>query len=152
MNTPSVKSRTNRPFLVTLLAFVVLLLAILNIGKAAVAAGRWSALNALGLSMPTWLLVVTGAVWGAIWLVEAWGLWRLWPPARPAAITLFIVYPIQMLAEQALFVQGPYERGLLPALTVLSALAAALVAFILTRPAILTQFEHPVEEPDSHDR
>lgn len=144
--------RSKRPLLVTLLALLVLLLAILNGGRAAVALGRWSALNALGLTMPTWLLVTSGAVWGAIWLVEAWGLWRLWPPARPAGITLFMVYPIQMLAEQALFVQGPYERGLLPALTVGSILAAALVAFILTRPAILTQFEHPVEEPEPHDR
>ena len=148
----SVKSRTNRPFLVTLLAFVVLLLAILNVGKAAVAAGRWAVLNTLDLTMPPWLLVITGAVWGAIWLVEAWGLWRLWPPARPAAITLFIVYPIHMLAEQALFVQGPYERGLLPILAIGSALAAALVAFILTRPAVLNRFENPVEEPESHDR
>lgn len=144
--------RSKRPFLVTLLALVVLLLAILNGGRAAVALGRWNALSTLDLLIPSWLLAVTGIVWGAIWLVEAWGLWRLWPPARPAGITLFIVYPIQMLAEQALFMRGPYERGLLPTVAVGSALAAALVAVILTRPAILARFEHPREESEPYDR
>jgi len=146
-----VKSRTKRPFLVTLLAIVVLLLSIANGGKVIVALTGWAALGALNLSIPLWLVVVTGAVWGVIWLVEAWGLWRLWPPARPAGITLFVIYPIQMLAMQAAFTRGAYELGLLPSEAITSALAAGLVALILTRPGIRHAFEHPVEEPETHE-
>jgi hypothetical protein len=147
----SVKTRTKRPFLVTLLAVVVLLLAMVNGGRTTIALTRWTALGALDLSIPLWLVAISGAVWGAIWLVEAWGLWRLWPPARPAGITLFIVYPIHMLAMQAAFTRGAYEFGLLPSMAITSALAAGLVALILTWPGIRTRFEHPVEEPEEHD-
>jgi hypothetical protein len=140
-----------RPFLVTLLATAVLLLSIANGGRGAITLARWPELGALDLSIPLWLVAASGIVWGIVWLVEAWGLWRLWPPARLAGIILFIIYPIHMLGMQAAFTRGPYERGLLPSMAIVSALAAGLVAFILTRPRFRNLFTNPVEEPEKYD-
>jgi hypothetical protein len=135
--------------LVTLLAGVVLLLSMANGGRAAVALARWGALGALDLSIPLWLVAGSGILWGIAWLAEAWGLWRLKPSARMAGIILFALYPIHMLGMQAAFARGVYERDQLPFAAVSWALAAGLIALILTRPAIRLAFEHPVEEPDT---
>ena len=140
-----------RPFLVTLLAIAVLLLSIANGGRGIITLARWPELGALDLSIPLWLVAASGIVWGIIWLAEAWGLWRLWPPARLAGIILFVVYPIHMLGMQAAFTRGPYERGLLGTQVIVSAAAAGLVAFILTRHGLRNLFTHPVEEPEKHD-
>ena len=143
-----VKARTKRPILVTLLAVLVLLLSVVNGGRAAETLLHWSTLAGLDLSIPLWLVAGSGILWSAAWLAEAWGLWRAWPPARVAGIILFVVYPIHMLGMQAAFARGAYEHGQLPFMAITSALAAGLVAFILTRPGIRRSFEpHPVEEP-----
>jgi hypothetical protein len=126
---------------------VVLLLAVVNGGKAAETLLHWSTLNSLDLSIPLWLVAGSGILWGAAWLVEAWGLWRAWPPARVAGIILVVLYPIHMLGMQAAFARGAYEHDQLPFVAITSALAAGLVVFILTRPGIRQSFEHPVEEP-----
>ncbi len=137
-----------RPFLVTLLAVVVLLLAVVNGGRAIETLLHWSTLSGLDLSIPLWLVAGSGILWGAAWLVEAVGLWRGWPPARVAGMILFVLYPIHMLGMQAAFARGAYERDQLSFTAITSALVAGLVALILTRPGIRRSFEHhPVEEP-----
>lgn len=141
------RTAKTRPFLVTLLAGVVLLLSVVNGGIATVALTRWETLSALSLSIPLWLVAGSGILWAAVWLAEAWGLWRLLSPARPAGMILFVLYPIHMLAMQAIFARGVYERGQLPFSAITSALVAGAVALILTRPDIRDLFQHPAEEP-----
>jgi hypothetical protein len=139
-----------RPFLVTLMAVAAFLLLGANLARAGVGLARWPLLATLPESLPTEVSIGLGVVWGLAWAIEGWGLWILRSWARPAGIALFVLYQIAILSEQALFAQGPYERGLIPGAIVMAILLSGLVAFGLTRPPIRQAFTSAHEEPPLH--
>src|SRR5258706_14818271 len=99
-----------RPGLVTLLASAVLILSALNGVRAAVGISRWGVFGAMPESFPSSAQIAIGAIWCAVWPIEAWGLWMLRAWARRAGIALFVLYQIVILGEQAIFTVALYER------------------------------------------
>lgn len=114
--------RPQRPFAVTLLALVGLLLAMLNLTGFAAGLARWSVFAPLALTIPLWMLVALEGVWGGLWLAAAVGLWRLAAWARRLALIAAPLYAIMIIAQGALLVEGDYELGRLPFTIVLAIL------------------------------
>jgi len=139
-----------RPFLVTLLAVVVFLLSCANLARAAIGIARWPLLATLPETLPSQAAIGLGGVWGAVWLVEGWGLWTLRWWARPAGIALFVLYEIAILGDQAVFTRGPYEQGAMLGAVIGSILWAGLVALTLTRSHVRQAFHSAHEEPPIH--
>ncbi len=73
--------KRKRPFSVTFLAGLVLLVAVSNILRLAQAVLDWGFLAGLLAYLPVYL-ALTGLVWGALGLPLAWGIWRgkSWAP------------------------------------------------------------------------
>jgi hypothetical protein len=143
------RNRGRRPVVVTWLAVAVLLLAGAN-GLAAVGgAARWPLLTSLDMTLPPWVLVAPAAVWGAIWLVTAWGLWRLRAWARWALMLAFPLYEIVVIGQQTVFARGGYERGRLPFAAGMAVLLTGAVVFILTRRRVREAFRPTGDTEDS---
>ncbi len=153
-------NRKERPILVTWLALAVFFLSAGNLGGVYAGFTRWPVLATLDLALPTWVLMLRGGIWGAVWLFVAWGLWRLLPWARRATIILFALYELTTIGQQVIFTRGVYERGRLPFAIVTAVLLVALVSLVLTRPRIRRAFQgesypadhrHAGEETEYHD-
>jgi hypothetical protein len=137
---------SKRPPFVTLLAVVVFILSAASLASLAAGLSRWHLFADLRLALPLWLILTSGSIWGIIWLVVAWGLWRLLPWARRTAIVCFIVYLVVNIGQQGLFAHGDYERARLPFIIGASVLLGALVTWGLTRPRVQQAFEQSGEE------
>jgi hypothetical protein len=143
------RDRARRPAFVTWLAVAVLLLAGAN-GLAAVGgAVRWPLLTSLELTLPPWALVAPAAVWGAIWLIIAFGLWRLRAWARWALMLAFPLYEIIVIGQQTVFARGGYERGRLPFAAGLAVLLTGAVVFLMTRRRVREAFRPTGDTEDS---
>jgi hypothetical protein len=140
--------KLKRPLFVTLLAVVVFSLSAANLASLVVGLARWQTLDDLGLSLPLWLIMVSGGAWGLIWLAIAWGLWKLLPWARWTTIVCLIVYQVMVIGQQGLFAQGDYERSRLPFAMGISILSTALVIIGLTRPGVRQAFEEGHKNDD----
>ena len=68
-------STPHRPFSVTLLIALVLIIAIGNLIKTLQTIQKWNFLDLLLEISPLYFLI-TGLLWGIIGLVFAWGLWK----------------------------------------------------------------------------
>jgi uncharacterized membrane protein len=66
--------RISRPFGVTLLAVVVLVIAMLHLIRFYLGIRKWDLLNSLLPFSPAYL-ILSGLIWGIIGLVLFWGLW-----------------------------------------------------------------------------
>lgn len=133
--------QAKRPALVTWLALVVFSLAVANLGSVYAGLARRWVFAALDLDLPVWLLMIHGGLWGMIWLVVAWALWRLLSWSRYLTIVLFVMYALTTIGQQVVFTRGAYERGRLPFVFITAALFISLVAIVLTRPRIRRAFE-----------
>jgi len=101
MDEPLDSSR-NRPVTVTILAILVLLIAVTNLIRFWAAIQNWDTLVAIGGSPGPWYFALTGLVWGLLgcWLV--WVVWRGRPGCKKAVMALsglyFIYYWLDRLA------------------------------------------------------
>ncbi len=82
--------KPKRPFAVTLLAFLVLIVAVIYLIRLILALQEWAFLAGMLQFLPVYL-ALTGLGWGVIGLLLAWGLWRgqSWVP-RFARLALLI--------------------------------------------------------------
>ncbi len=133
--------KPKRPLFVTLLAIAVFSLSAASFASLVVGLARWQIFVDLGLSLPLWLLMASGGVWGLVWLVVTWGLWRLLSWARRTTIICLIVYQVMMIGQQVLFMRGDYERDRLPFVISITILVIALVIAGLMRPRVRQAFE-----------
>jgi len=130
-----------RPFGVTLLALAVFVLAMGNLWRVPYAIGRRDVLMPLDFPFPLAVHAALGGLWGAAWLVAAWGLWRLKEWGRRFALILTPVYHAFTLAWLAIFARSDYQRGRWPFAIGAAALIIALTLWILTRPHVRGAFE-----------
>lgn len=134
--------KPKRPLFVTLLAVVVFSLSATSFAGFAVGLARWQIYANWDLSLPLWLPIALGGVWGLVWLVIGWGLWRLLAWARRTTIVCLVVYQVMVIGQQGLFAQGDYERGRLPLVIGMAILLTALVIVGLMHPRVRQVFEN----------
>jgi hypothetical protein len=132
--------KPKRPLLVTLLAVVVFSLSAAGFASLVAGLARWQTFTGLSLSLPLWLLIAFGGMWGVIWLVVAWGLWRLLPWAWHTTIACWIVYQVMIIGQQVLFARGDYERDRLPFAIGVTILLTVLLIAGLTLPRVRQAF------------
>ena len=138
--------KSKRPLFVTLLAVVVFSLSAASFASLAVGLARWQIYADWGLSLPLWLPIALGGVWGLAWLVVGWGLWRLLAWAHRTTIVCLVVYQVMVIGQQGLFAQGDYERGRLPFVIGMAILLTALAIVGLMRPRVRQAFENSNEQ------
>ena len=95
----------------------------------------------LPLSVPSWYLPLTGAVWGGGSLVLGIGLLR---GSRRAYRTLFWAVPVYLAwywADRLLFVRSDFAQRSLPAALVISAIFVVVVVVAMSRPSTRVYFE-----------
>ncbi len=144
-----------RPAIVTCLALVVFFLAVANLGSIYFGLAHRSLFASLRLSLPYWVPILLNGAWGILWIVVAWGLWRLLPWARQALMLVFPSYTLGRIGLQLMFAQGDYERGRLPFLSGVALALSMLLIFGMTRPRIQQAFEGMDAEdpiPTDNDR
>lgn len=134
------KPEAKRPLFVTLLAGGVFSLSAASFSGLIVGLARWQFLADRDLSVPLWLLLAWGGLWGAVWLAMAWGLWRLLSWARQGTIICWIVYQVMEIGRQVLFVQGDYERGRLSFAIGMGILLTILLTAGLMSPRVRQAF------------
>ncbi len=135
------KPKTKRPLFVTLLAAVVFSLSAASFAGLITGLTRWQIFVDLGLSLPLLLRMVSGAVWGLVWLVFAWGLWRLLPWARLGTLICWVIYQVTTIGQQVLFTRGNYERERIPLTIGIVLLLTGLVIGGLVHPGVRQAFE-----------
>lgn len=135
------KPKQKRPLFVTLLAAVVFFLSAASFAGLINGLARWQIFVDLGLSLPILLRMVSGAIWGLVWLVFAWGLWRLLPWARRGTMICWVVYQMMTIGQQVLLMQGDYERGRIPFAVGITLVLTIVVITGLTLPRVRQAFE-----------
>jgi len=78
-----------RPFSVTLLTWIVLIMSVSNLVKFVQTTIQWNFLNQI-LPFSPFYLLVSGLTWGTVGLVISWGLWRGLDWA-PVGMKLFLI-------------------------------------------------------------
>jgi len=131
-----------RPFGVTLLVVVVLLLAAWNAGQAAVAAQQLSFMRSLGVGVPGEILIVIGATWAIGFSIAAWGLWRLKAWGRHWALIVIVAYQLQIWIERFTLERSSYEALTRPAAVAFSIGSIAIVWLVLFLPKIRRVFRN----------
>jgi hypothetical protein len=124
-----------RPTSVTILALVVLCIAVYNALGAAAAIQGYTVLLELPLSVPPAYLVARGTFWAVVFALAAWGLWRLRHWGRlgaPLALTLYLALG---WVERLALAQSDYARLSAPCFLALHLGALAAVWWLLLRPA-----------------
>jgi hypothetical protein len=123
-----------RPLSVTLLAWVVLIMALLGWLRFYEVLRQWQFLQSLTPAPPVWYLALIGLVWGLVGTALLWGLvlGRAWAPhlMRVAALLYTIYYWLDRLlvADSAyIFTRWPFALGLNIALLILT-------LWVLARP------------------
>jgi len=129
-----------RPVFVTWLAWAVLILGTVNLGRVYAGWTRHDLYATLNLSLPLWLPMVSGGLWGLIWLAMAWGLWWCLPWAGRWMPVIFPIYELMVIGEQAIFARGNYERGRLAFAAGLAIILALIIGLMLNRPRIRQAF------------
>jgi hypothetical protein len=139
------KRASRRPRSVTLLALVVLLVAVGNLLSVAAIASRRAQLDGLGLTLPPGVLLAHAALWGVAALLAGIGLLWLRPWARWGVIAGAPLYAVVIIARQVLFAPGSASRGKLPFTLGVMLLLVALIEFALTRPPVRRAFDDSME-------
>ena len=141
-----------RPFGVTLLLWLVLILSAWGVTRFVAALSAWDILLEFGASLSPLYLSITGAGWGAAGGFLLSGIWmgKLW--VRPAFVTSIIIWLIEYWLERILF-QPP--RANLPfalACSVVVIFISVLITILPSTKSFFTkseEHEQPNENPNS---
>jgi hypothetical protein len=137
-----------RPFGVTLLAFLVLLVAASGLARSVQAVQKWAFLDEILQIWPGYMLL-HGLIWFALGLGLFWMLWTMHPKAGPALLAAMVAYSITFWLEQ-LYLQAvagtgaPLENWLFMALINVLGIAWGVREFY--RPGIQETVEDRYEQ------
>ncbi|GAB4467736.1 MAG: hypothetical protein Kow00124_01030 [Anaerolineae bacterium] len=132
--------RPSRPPVVTLLALVVLSLAVVSLGSVYVGLTRREVLMALPLSLPAAAIIALNGVMGAGGVLLAAGLWFLRPWARIGMLTAVPLALLLRLVLDGMFTRAAYERGGLWFEGAAAGAILVLIFFVLTRQRVRAAF------------
>jgi hypothetical protein len=115
---PGTESKRKRPFLVTLLALLVLSITTIHLVRLVQTVALWDFLSSLPGISPGYL-AVTGLIGTLLGLALFWGLWRGHPRTPAATRILAILYVLYWWLEKLLAAQSgdslvnwPFSAGL----------------------------------------
>ena len=123
-----------------LFALAVLYLGVTNLARARLALDGQSFAQTLPLTMPLAYLGTGGLVWGCVFVVAAFGVWRLWPWARTVLLAAIIIYQLHSWANHLIFDTSAYSRQVWPFQIGLSLAWIAVVWGFLFLPGIRCAF------------
>ena len=129
-----------RPFVVTIFALLVLLLAAWNAFQVLSALQRYDLLRTLNLSTEANLLFVMGVTWTIGFGLAAWGLWRMRSWGRTWTLIAIIAYQAQQWIMRLSVMRSSDEVIRRPADFLLSLLSIAVVWGFLFIPKIRQRF------------
>ena len=116
-----------------ILIAICLLLGIRGIGVAWTVLTKLDLYRAVHAAGPWWLRVILNAIWGIIFIMLAWGLWRRRWWAYRAFLPALFTYAIFAFFWLALFVQAVYDRQRLASVAVTSAIGLCFALWLTTR-------------------
>ncbi len=125
-----------RPFVVTIFALLVLLLAAWNVFQIFSVAQHYDLMNALNLTTQANLLVIIGLTWSIGFGLAAWGLWRLRSWGHTWMLIAIIIYQAQQWIMRFTLVRSSDEVIRRPADVFLSLLSIVVVWGFLFIPKI----------------
>ena len=134
--TPTTPPRRKRPRSVTFFALAVLYLGIVNLARAWLALNGSSFERALPLKMPLIYLGIGGLLWGCVFVVAAFGVWRLRAWARRGMLGAIIAYQLHIWANHFIFDTSLYARQVWPFEAGLSMIWIAVAWGFLFLPGI----------------
>jgi len=143
---------SKRPFGVTLLLWMVLILSAWGVTRFVAALQAWDVLNEFEASLSPLYLSITGAGWSVAGSVLLFGIWRGKSWARPAVVTSILLWLIEYWLERVFF-QSPREN--LPFALACSILIIVILWIISIIPGTKSffikseEYEQPIENPNS---
>lgn len=123
------------------LALVILLVGLANVGRAMVALQYAIRLPDLPLTVPWSYLVLAGSLWGAVFLACTVGLMRLYPWGRWGTLVAASLYQAHVWIDRLLFDASDYARQTRPRDLLLSVLFLGLVWGVLNLRIVRRLFE-----------
>jgi hypothetical protein len=99
------QSHLKRPFLVTLLAVLVLIISCINLIRFIEAIRMWDFLASLPGVSPLYI-ALTGLIWALVGFPLAWGLWRGQAQAPKATRILTLVFALYYWLDRLLIAQN----------------------------------------------
>jgi len=106
--------RRKRPWSVTFFALAVLYLGIVNLARAWLALNGTSFERTLPLTMPLRYLGIGGLAWGCVFVVTAFGIWRVRPWARKVLLGAIVVYQLHIWINHWVYDTSVYSRQVWP--------------------------------------
>ena len=131
-----------RPFIVTIFALWVLLLAAWNAFQVWSVFQRYDFMRSLDLAAEANLLMVMGVTWAIGFGLAAWGLWRLRSWGRTWMLIAIIAYQAQQWIMRFTLVRSSDEVVRRPADLFLSLLSIVVVWGFLFIPKIRRLYRH----------
>jgi hypothetical protein len=125
-----------RPFVVTLLSLLVLLLAAWNVFQVWSAVQKYDFMRSLNLTTEANLLIIMGVTWAIGFGLAAWGLWRLRSWGRTWTLIAIIAYQAQQWIMRFSLVRSSDEVIRRPADLFLALLSIVVVWGVLFIPKI----------------
>jgi len=125
-----------RPFVVTLLSLLVLLLAAWNAFQVWSASQRYDFMRSLDLATEANILIVSGVTWAIGFGLAAWGLWRLRSWGRTWMLIAIVAYQAEQWVMRLSLMRSSDEVIRRPADVLLSLLSIAVVWGFLFIPKI----------------
>ena len=114
----------------------MLYLGAVNLIRARLALRGESFVASLPLTMPLPYLAASAMVWGSVFCIAAFGVWRLWPWARKLTLGAIVIYQLHIWINHFLFDTSDYARQVWPFQAGVSAAWIILVWGFLFLPAV----------------
>ena len=126
--------RAKRPFLVTLLTGLVLIMTSANFIRFVGSLSQWGFLSTLPRVSPLYL-AMSGLIWTLVGLPLIWGLWRGHPEAPKATRIIALAYTAYYWIDRALLQSAPPNRSNWAFMAGLTILLLVAVFWSFSRPA-----------------
>lgn len=123
------------------LAWAFWLMALLNLGRALQSYWNVELLADRDASLSPWVWLALSLLWGAGFLAAGWGLSRRLSWGWLVGLALPPIYGLHRVGMTLLFTQSPYARSGWGLAALGWLLASLLVAWLLTRQRVRSQFE-----------
>ncbi len=130
-----------RPYSVTLLACLVLLLAAWNAWRAIIAVEDYALMRSLGQGTVAILWMVIGGVWAIGFVIAAWGIWRLRAWGRRWMLIAIAAFMLHSWIERLTLQRTAYEQLTRPADLAVSILIVVVVWGFLFLPKVRRSFQ-----------